>query len=73
MVLTSPPSPRAASPVDLRALVARLRPELPVRIEPVPSEALACAFESGRSICVAGSIYLLGAVLLAIAPMKQRV
>ena len=63
MILTSPPSRRSASPTDLEALIARLAPGLPVHIEPDPPEAIACAFQFGRSICVAGSIYLLGAIL----------
>ncbi len=63
VVLTSPPSPRAASPARIGALIATLTPEMPVQIEPDPSKAIACAFQSGRSICVAGSIYLLGAIL----------
>jgi folylpolyglutamate synthase/dihydropteroate synthase len=72
MVLTSPPSRRAASPADVGTLVAGLAPGLPVLVEADPARALALAFESGRSICVAGSIYLLGAVLPAIAPFKRR-
>ncbi|MCX6545470.1 MAG: bifunctional folylpolyglutamate synthase/dihydrofolate synthase [Acidobacteria bacterium] len=63
IILTSPPSPRAAPPGDLGALVSRLAPELPVEIEPDPSKAIACAFQFARVICVAGSIYLLGAIV----------
>jgi hypothetical protein len=62
-MLTSPPSPRAASPAELGALIATLKPELPIQIEPDPSKAVACAFQFGRAICVAGSIFLLGAIL----------
>jgi dihydrofolate synthase/folylpolyglutamate synthase len=72
MVLTSPPSPRAASPSDLGALVANLRPGLPVQIEADPSRAIACAFQSARSICVAGSIYLLGAILPTLPQPRRR-
>ena len=71
MILTSPPSPRAASPADLGALIATLKPELPIQVEPDPSTAIACAFRFGRSICVAGSIYLLGAILPTI-PQPRR-
>ena len=73
MILTSPPSRRSASPADLGALIAALKPELPIQIEPDPSTAIACAFRSGRSICVAGSIYLLGTILSAIEPLKRRI
>ncbi|MCX6537463.1 MAG: bifunctional folylpolyglutamate synthase/dihydrofolate synthase [Acidobacteria bacterium] len=63
IMLTSPPSPRAAPPAELGALIATLKPELPIQIEPDPSKAVACAFQFGRAICVAGSIFLLGAIL----------
>jgi len=72
IVLTSPPSPRAASPSDLGALVAKLTPGLPVQIETDPSSAIACAFQSARSICVAGSIYLLGAILPTLPQPRRR-
>jgi dihydrofolate synthase/folylpolyglutamate synthase len=66
VVLTAPPSPRSASPADVAAIVSTLAPGLAVEIEPDPARAITCAFQSGRSICVTGSIYLLGAILPAL-------
>ena len=63
IVVTSPPSPRAASPAAIATIIATLRPDLPAHIEPDPSGAISHAFQYGPAICVAGSIYLLGAIL----------
>jgi dihydrofolate synthase/folylpolyglutamate synthase len=68
IVLTLPPSPRAADPADIVALLARLAPRTRVQIQSDPSAALACAFGLGPTICVAGSIYLLGAILRTLPP-----
>jgi len=71
IVVTSPPSPRAASPSAITTIIATLRPDLPVHIEPDPSSAISCAFQYGPAICVAGSIYLLGAILPLIPPSRR--
>lgn len=63
VVLTMPPTHRAAPLDRLCALVHELRPGVPVREAPSPDEAIALAQTLGPMICVAGSIYLLGAIL----------
>ena len=63
LVVTSPPTPRAADIDELRRLAAGVRPELPVLVEPDPSRALDLAWTFGRDVCVAGSIFLIGAIL----------
>jgi dihydrofolate synthase/folylpolyglutamate synthase len=63
LVLTAPPTPRAAAPDALEALSRRLRPELPVDCVADPQRALERAWEAGPAIAVAGSIFLVGAVL----------
>ena len=63
VVLTRPPSPRAADPEDVRTLVADAYPRLPVLVEPDPVAAVDRAFGSDPLVCVAGSIYLLGAIV----------
>jgi dihydrofolate synthase/folylpolyglutamate synthase len=58
---TAAPTPRAIPPDDLarhlRAAGAR-----DVRVEPDPSRAIDCALEQAPVVCVAGSIFLVGAV-----------
>lgn len=71
IVLTSPPSPRAASTADIATLVARLAPDVTAHIEPDPVGAVARAFRCAPTICVAGSIYLLGAVIRGVGGMRR--
>jgi folylpolyglutamate synthase/dihydropteroate synthase len=71
LVVTSPPTPRAAAVEDLRRLAARARPERPVLVEPDPSRALDLAWSLGRDVCVAGSIFLIGAIL-PLLPARPR-
>ncbi|MCX6549839.1 MAG: bifunctional folylpolyglutamate synthase/dihydrofolate synthase [Acidobacteria bacterium] len=66
LVLTTPPTPRAADPEDIRRLAEAVRPGLPIVIEASPIRALDTAWTLGSHICVAGSIFLLGAVLPAL-------
>lgn len=78
LILTEAPTPRAAPAADLAAIAAGLLAapapgagaggrEVPappsVFVEPDPARAIARAFEGGRTICVAGSIFLAGAAL----------
>jgi dihydrofolate synthase/folylpolyglutamate synthase len=63
LIVTTPPSPRSMPAADLAVLAARLAPALLVEAEPEPAAALDAAFRTAPTICVAGSIYLLGALL----------
>lgn len=62
VVITTPPTHRAAPLDDLRAIVREIRPDVPLLEEPSPHAALQAALARGRVVSVAGSIYLLGAV-----------
>ena len=72
LVVTSPPTPRAADIGELGRLAARLRPELPVLVERDPSRALDLAWTFGSDICVAGSIFLIGAILPSLPAAPRR-
>ncbi|HSM91643.1 MAG TPA: folylpolyglutamate synthase/dihydrofolate synthase family protein [Anaeromyxobacteraceae bacterium] len=59
--LVAPPSPRAAAPAEYRAEVERYAP---ADVHATVEEALACARRAaadGALVCVAGSLYLVGA------------
>jgi dihydrofolate synthase/folylpolyglutamate synthase len=68
LVLTVPPTPRAAPLDELHRLATYLRPGLQALVEPDPSRALDVAWTCQRDVCAAGSIFLLGAIL----PSLQR-
>ncbi len=70
VVLTEAPTHRAASTAELAAIVRELRPDLPPVEARRPAEALSAALEQGAQVCVAGSIYLLGAVLPLLSPQR---
>jgi dihydrofolate synthase/folylpolyglutamate synthase len=63
VVLTVPPTPRAAEPGALRAAALAIAPGLGVAVEPDPAAAMDAAWMIAPDITVAGSIFLLGAVL----------
>jgi dihydrofolate synthase / folylpolyglutamate synthase len=63
VVLTVPPSPRAADPALLKAAVLSVDPGARVDIEADSSAAMDAAWAEATEITVAGSIFLLGAVL----------
>jgi len=63
LVITVPPTPRAAEPGALRAAALAIDPGLGVAIEPDPAAAVDAAWALAPDITVAGSIFLLGAVL----------
>jgi dihydrofolate synthase/folylpolyglutamate synthase len=65
LVITSPPTPRAADPPAVAA-TARSLAAVPLEVVPDPVRAVARARELGPVVCVAGSLYLIGAVLGAI-------
>jgi dihydrofolate synthase/folylpolyglutamate synthase len=63
VVVTLPPTPRAAPPEVLRAAALAIDPGARVAIEPDPAAAMDAAWAAAPDITVAGSIFLLGAVL----------
>ena len=70
LVLTVPPTPRAADPDDLKAVAHGIDPAARVVVERDPLAALDAARSLAPDITVAGSIYLLGAVLPAIRDLE---
>ncbi|MBP1604433.1 MAG: fgs, partial [Acidobacteria bacterium] len=63
VVVTIPPTPRAADPDALRAVALAIDPGARVVVERNPPAAMDAAWASAPAITVAGSIFLLGAVL----------
>jgi len=63
VVITVPPTPRAADPGALRSVALGIDPGLDVAIESDPVAAMDAAWMRAPDITVAGSIFLLGAVL----------
>jgi dihydrofolate synthase/folylpolyglutamate synthase len=63
VVVTVPPTPRAADPEALRAVALAIEPGAHVVVERDPQAAMDAAWASAPEITVAGSIFLLGAVL----------
>ncbi len=72
VIITRAPTPRSADPADVIADVRSGRPELPAEIEPDPERALARALEQGPLVCLAGSIYLIGALLPGIRALADH-
>ncbi len=68
IVVTSAPSSRASAPEELARAVQALDAMRPVAIEPDPVRAVEHAWTQGRIVCVAGSIFLAGAVRSAFYP-----
>jgi dihydrofolate synthase/folylpolyglutamate synthase len=66
LVVTSPPTPRAAGVDELSRLASRMRPHVRVLVEADPLRALDLAWTFGPDVCVAGSIFLIGAILPAL-------
>jgi dihydrofolate synthase/folylpolyglutamate synthase len=63
VAVTIPPTPRAADPDALSALALAIDPGARVVVERNPAAAMDAAWASAPAITVAGSIFLLGAVL----------
>jgi dihydrofolate synthase/folylpolyglutamate synthase len=61
VIATAAPTPRAIPAADLARHLRAAGAE-DVRAEPDPMRAIDAAFESADTICVAGSIFLAGAV-----------
>ena len=61
VVVTAAPTPRAIPAAELAASLSALGANV-VAVEPDPWRAVAAALDTDRPVCVAGSIFLIGAV-----------
>jgi dihydrofolate synthase / folylpolyglutamate synthase len=68
MVMTEPASARARSAEELVAIARRLSPKANIEMEPNPGQALQRAWAASPVACVAGSIFLVGAILDFLGP-----
>jgi dihydrofolate synthase / folylpolyglutamate synthase len=68
MVLTEPASERARPAEELAAIVRKLSPKTKIEIESNPRKALERAWADCPVACVAGSIFLVGAILGSLGP-----
>jgi dihydrofolate synthase/folylpolyglutamate synthase len=66
VVATAAATPRATPARDLAARISAMGGRVPVRTEPDPCAAVDQALVSDRTACVAGSIFVVGAVRDAI-------
>ena len=62
VVATAADTARAIPAHELAARIASTGPSVPVRAEPRPPDAVEQALSSGGTVCVAGSIFVIGAV-----------
>jgi dihydrofolate synthase / folylpolyglutamate synthase len=62
VVATAAPTSRALPAIDLATRIQAIEPGLGVRTEPDPSAAVEWALSNGKTVCVAGSIFVVGAV-----------
>jgi dihydrofolate synthase/folylpolyglutamate synthase len=69
VVATAAPTPRALPASQLAERIAALAPDVDIKVIPDPDEAVAWALERADSVCIAGSIFLAGAVRPG---LKQR-
>ena len=69
VVATAAATPRAIPARDLAARISAMSERVSVRVEPDPSTAVEHALSTDRVVCVAGSIFVVGAVRDA---LKQR-
>lgn len=67
LIVTRASNPRSADPDEIAATARGLAPSLTIEVEPRVDRALARAWQHSPRIVVAGSIFLLGDVLKAIA------
>ena len=65
-VCTAPDTPRAVAASELAARVRRLAGPTPVTIDRTPWHAVETAWRGSPTVCVTGSIFLVGEVLAAI-------
>ena len=68
IVVTEPPSARARPAEELAAIASEISPEATIDIERDPGDALTRAWSDSPVACVAGSIFLIGAVLERLGP-----
>ena len=62
VVATAAPTSRAIPARDLAARIAAMGARVPVRVEPDPTSAVEQALAASSTVCVAGSIFVVGAV-----------
>jgi len=62
VIATAAPAPRALPANDLAIRIKAAGPRVDVRTEPDPVAAVESALSGGRTVCVAGSIFVVGAV-----------
>jgi dihydrofolate synthase/folylpolyglutamate synthase len=62
VIATAAPTPRALPARDLAARIAAMGARIPVRVEPDPASAVEQALAANSTVCVAGSIFVVGAV-----------
>jgi dihydrofolate synthase/folylpolyglutamate synthase len=59
---TAANTPRALPAHELAVRIAAAAPSMPLRVEPDPAAAVAGALQTSATVCVAGSIFVVGAV-----------
>jgi len=69
VIVTAAPTPRAMPAAQLAERVAAEHPDVQIQVIPDAGEAVAWALDHSTSVCVAGSVFLVGAVRPA---LKQR-
>jgi dihydrofolate synthase/folylpolyglutamate synthase len=62
VAVTAAPTRRAMPAEELAECVRALAPDRTIHVEPAPADAIERAFSYGSTVCVAGSIFLAGAV-----------
>ena len=67
LVMTEPATPRAYSAGELAAIARTLSPRATLEVEPDPARALERAWSYCPVVCAAGSIFLVGNLLAALA------
>jgi dihydrofolate synthase/folylpolyglutamate synthase len=69
VVVTAAPTPRAMPAAQLAERVAAERPTADIKVIADPDDAVAWALAQDDTVCVAGSVFLVGAIRPA---LKQR-
>ena len=72
LIITRASNARAADPESLAAVAREIAPALPIAIEPSLDAALDTAWRAAPRIVVAGSIFLLGDVMLLLGDVMKR-
>ena len=66
-ICTAPANPRAATPIELSEIAARIAPDVECFTAATPEEALMIASQRDGPIVVAGSLFLAGEILAMVA------